>query len=626
MKHSVRIFFSLTVLLLISTAAMAKTVISRPYFAGTNNNRLEIERVTLDRRATLLDVKIWQASGQVGIDPRATLRAGGVDYAYKGSAALPDGGVVDVPECGYVSATLRFSPLPEGTTELDFREVPDGSGWNVYGIRLDGKRPHVDLPPSLLNEKPAAVAAPPSVVPDFGKAVIDIRLLGYRPEYNTHILANVGNWFSPPRMPFDYEPVNADGTCRIEAYAAVPTVGNVEIGRCKIPLVVAPHARTTVTVSLPDLMLAQTHLFADEMRGATFVWFEGDNAAVDTELQGVKGSINMYGDTFYDDICGMDPAAYSRYVRRAYDIRRQAIASCATLGDASRAVAQSVLDMGCASMLLGYKANIAIAPMIARRKGVRRADLTVDSLAYFAALDSLPTLRTLRHRYYPYLADFASGFRRRYMGSDPLLDDIAVGKRLSRSLGRKQPLTAAQLDTARATIADPSVLALLLAENQRLVARLSGDTAIMAEARREAAQSSRYTIIDIAPTLHAADILPAIAARYKGRAILVDFWNTWCVPCRNAMKALLPLKDELKDVAYVYIADESSPVDKWNEAVRSISGAHVRITKQQAQDMARLYGFSGIPTYFVIDAKGEKTFQCTGFPGIDKLRQELGRH
>lgn len=139
-------------MLVVSSAAQAKRVVERPYFFASNNNKLEIERVTLGKKATVLDVKIYQAGGKVSIDSHAVLAANGATYTYLGSPQLPKGVFVKVPECGYVSATLRFKPMPETTTEFDFREVSDNSGWNIYGVRLDGRRPQDDIPQHLLQQ------------------------------------------------------------------------------------------------------------------------------------------------------------------------------------------------------------------------------------------------------------------------------------------------------------------------------------------------------------------------------------------------------------------------------------------------------------------------------------------
>ena len=70
-------------------------------------------------------------------------------------------------------------------------------------------------------------------------------------------------------------------------------------------------------------------------------------------------------------------------------------------------------------------------------------------------------------------------------------------------------------------------------------------------------------------------------------------------------------------------ADASSPVDKWGKMIKTISGVHVRLTEEQADALAKLYKFSGIPTYFVVNKEGKITYQKTSFPGVEKLKEEL---
>lgn len=89
------------------------------------------------------------------------------------------------------------------------------------------------------------------------------------------------------------------------------------------------------------------------------------------------------------------------------------------------------------------------------------------------------------------------------------------------------------------------------------------------------------------------------------------------------MSTIRPLKEQLHDVVYVYIADASSPVDKWGEMIKTISGVHVRLTKEQAAALAEIYKFSGIPTYFVVNKEGKITYQKTSFPGVETLREQL---
>ena len=586
-------------MLVVSSAAQAKRVVERPYFFASNNHKLEIERVTLDKKATVLDVKIYQASGKVSIDSHAVLAANGATYAYLGSPQLPKGVFVKVPECGYVSATLRFKPMPETTTEFDFREVADNSGWNIYGVRLDGRLPQADIPQHLLQQAFDKKVELPSTDLNLGKTVVNVRLVGYKPEYGTTLDVLVDNWFSPYRMPFDHDSISVDGTFSISANAILPTIATIRVNRMEIPFLAVPHDTTTVIIDLTTQALAATHLFADDASVKKYVWFEGKYAAVDTELQSVKEKLDVY------------------------EQKLHAIDADATISVATRTLAHSYLSMNYASALFDFKGNIAMAPMVVGKKGVRRADLSVDTLSYFKPLEQLPILHSKNQRYYSFLADFTSSFCRQYMAADPLLDDIAVGKRLSRSLGRKHLLTEQQMAAARDSIANDMVRELLFADNEDLKSQQKSSDEKMAAMIKTANSSSVYSIIDIDPKMSAKQIFPLIINKYKGKTLLLDFWNTWCMPCRAAMSAIRPLKEQLTDVVYVYIADASSPVGKWGEMIKTISGVHVRLTEEQADALSDLYHFSGIPTYFVVNKEGKITYQTTSFPGVDKLREVL---
>ena len=610
-------------MLLVAPKAQAKRVVERPYFLGSNNHKLEIERVTLDKKATLLDVKIYQARGDVGIDSHAFIMANGVKYDYIGSKQLPKGVFVKVPECGYVAATLRFKPMPETTTEFDFREIADNSGWNIYGVRLDSKRPQADIPQHLLQQALDKNSKLPSTDLNLGKTVVAVRLIGYKPEYKTTLDIVVNNWFSPERMPFEHDSISVDGTCRVSANAILPTVATIRVNRMEIPFLAVPNDTTTVTIDLPTLTLAATHIFANDSDVKKYVWFEGKYAAVDAELQSVKTKLDVFGVTFFDDVCGMTPLQYRDYVQQSYDQLLAAINSNAAIGTATRTLAQSILSMNYASALFGFKNNISMAPMIIGKRGVPRADMSIDTVSYFKPLEQLAVIHSKNQRYYSYLGDFTSALRRKYISADPLLDDIAVGKRLSRSFNRKRPLTEQQMVVAHDSIANDMVRKLLLANNEDLKLQLASADNILAEVKKSANQNSTFSIIDIAPKMSAQQIMPTIIDKYKGKAILIDFWNTWCMPCKAAMSAIRPLKEQLHDVVYVYIADVSSPVDKWGEMIKTISGAHVRLTKEQADALAELYKFSGIPTYFVVNKEGKITYQKTSFPGVETLREQL---
>lgn len=126
---------------------------------------------------------------------------------------------------------------------------------------------------------------------------------------------------------------------------------------------------------------------------------------------------------------------------------------------------------------------------------------------------------------------------------------------------------------------------------------------------------------DVAPE----NILQTILDNYKGRAVLIDMWATWCGPCRAGHKTMAPLKEELKgrNIKFVYIASPSSPPTTWQKMITDIDGDHYYLTEEQNHYILSHYESSGIPTYAIYDTKGHLTYKSIGFPGNDVIRKEL---
>ncbi|MBP5666778.1 MAG: TlpA family protein disulfide reductase [Salinivirgaceae bacterium] len=116
---------------------------------------------------------------------------------------------------------------------------------------------------------------------------------------------------------------------------------------------------------------------------------------------------------------------------------------------------------------------------------------------------------------------------------------------------------------------------------------------------------------------------------FKGKVVFIDFWNTWCGPCRQAMKQMEPMEKEFegKDVVFLYLADESSPLEEYNNMIVSIKGHHYRLTEKQSSSLKKKWNFNGIPSYVIVGRDGMVKDFHTGFHGVDyykaKLEEEL---
>ncbi|MGN0233333.1 MAG: TlpA family protein disulfide reductase [Bacteroidaceae bacterium] len=141
---------------------------------------------------------------------------------------------------------------------------------------------------------------------------------------------------------------------------------------------------------------------------------------------------------------------------------------------------------------------------------------------------------------------------------------------------------------------------------------------------KSTATAAASNVVQLSDTLSGTNIFKQIVARYKGQPVLVDFWATWCGPCRMAMKTIQPLKEELwGKCAFVYVTGPSSPKDTWTGMIKDIHGDHFYVSEAQWATLMKQFQVQGIPAYIVVDAKGKMQQKHIGFPGEDVLREEL---
>ncbi len=107
-------------------------------------------------------------------------------------------------------------------------------------------------------------------------------------------------------------------------------------------------------------------------------------------------------------------------------------------------------------------------------------------------------------------------------------------------------------------------------------------------------------------------------AQLKGRVVVLDFWASWCPPCRAAIPALERIhKDyESRGVAVIGI-NVNDTVDP-HDFMRSMSATYTILIDDGRA--SREYRVKGIPTLVVIDKTGTIRFRESGFGGASEAK------
>ncbi|MFT6924847.1 MAG: thiol-disulfide isomerase/thioredoxin [Psychromonas sp.] len=108
-----------------------------------------------------------------------------------------------------------------------------------------------------------------------------------------------------------------------------------------------------------------------------------------------------------------------------------------------------------------------------------------------------------------------------------------------------------------------------------------------------------------------------------GKIVLIDFWATWCIPCRQSFPYLNDLQDELKNDDFIVLGvnldENSKDILKFTHRFP----AQFLILRDVPEWQRTAYEIEGVPTSYLIDKKGKIVKKFTGFKKseFNKIKQ-----
>lgn len=608
-------------------------VIERPVYGLQNTKTLEIDKIVLTDTATILYIDAYFYPGNwIRIDSATYIQAGGKKYIITGSDSIGLNKEFWMPESGEHHFTLFFPPLPKGTKTIDFIESDCDECFKIWDIDLTGKAKayKADLPDNILNFKTNKDYKLPEPVFKAGKTKVTLYLTGLKDGY---ALGEPGLSVQNVLTQGQDEVTGkkeAEGKYSFEIDLYSTSDAYIFCNGIYVRMVLNPGEDVDVYYDVTALSKHNSRY--NPQPDLTFGGFNGGFNELNTQFLQYRDSLmsynfmlHAYSDLTDPAILEMDNQQYLDYIFKLYGEKIEK-AEKSNLPEAMKQVVKSNMKTSLINNIvlkervfeLNYRAKhkldwdkpvgeVLPKPTEKDFLALKSVDINDPMLIY--SDDFGYTLSNILNNKPANLS-----FKEITGSGSGFLQDMETVSKIIKKGNNQEALTAEdekKLSEA-STPYYKEVYTLLFEKNKRI---------------QEEALAKGGFVIEATPNVAEDKILESIIAKYKGQAVFVDFWATWCGPCLGAMKTIKPIKPEMKEkgVVSIYISGETSPKGKWMNMLPDIGGIHYYLTSKQWDALGKKYKIDGIPTYMIFDKNGKRVFDTAGYPGNEKILEELGK-
>jgi thiol-disulfide isomerase/thioredoxin len=101
-------------------------------------------------------------------------------------------------------------------------------------------------------------------------------------------------------------------------------------------------------------------------------------------------------------------------------------------------------------------------------------------------------------------------------------------------------------------------------------------------------------------------------ADYKGKWVVLNFWATWCAPCRHEMPSLERLQAAMPGIAVVPVATGRNAVEGIKRFFEEAGVKTLPILRDPQSELARAMGVLGLPVTVILNPEGQEVARLIG--------------
>ena len=607
-------------MLLASCSTPTHRTIGNPHIEMANNHLFDIRHIELTDTATILSFEAFGGPDMgFKLNDKTYLEADGHRYAIRTIEGGEINKYMHLSNKGEHSFKAIFEPIPLNTKQFDFIEEAKG-GCCIWGVDLTGKKEFDRYPEGLPKELRGKKRDCPMPEPIFktGESTLNIHLLGYRPEMGEDVRILIYELFhsSFNTKVKDEKLDSQTHTLTTKLFLEGTTKIAVSFADIHCYVWVAPNEEIDIYMDMratgSAIMSTRSKEF-DVNKMYEFwhpqipiAYTTGTYSEWNRLYNSVKNEIvrlNPLTNGYYGDY-RLSSEQYVDYTKKMYRKLNDSIDRHPSLTPFEKRVSKLHNHLDLVYVAAGYRWIQSKNKMLvtkAFQHPNNYKDCTDEQLREMVkAFD----FNNAKYCFFTEeVADFIAVTidlpKRLQLSEDNFYYGVRRTTQIKHLLERSQDISPE--DKAWLEKANPYFKEVIDAKMEEL------------RRIREAKLAVKSGKV---PQTEAEKLFEEIIKPYKGKVVVVDFWNTWCLPCLIGIEKIEPLKsNELKsdDIVWLYLADESSPETAYNERIQNIKGVHFRLSAEQSKVIKRQFGITGIPAYVLVDRDGEYA-----------LREELG--